>query len=89
VEPNQSLNREGSRLDIVGVGGSIPPAPTTIHPRSPAAWAFAASDDVPAWLISKLRVMIPELLEANGVLPAEDAFPFSLIAQDRAYRHAA
>jgi len=59
----------------------------------------AESDDVPGLiteadsfeaLLGKLRVLIPELLEANGALPPNgDEFPFSLITQDRAYRHAA
>jgi predicted RNase H-like HicB family nuclease len=59
----------------------------------------AESDDVPGLiteandlesLVSKLRVMIPELLEANDVLPPNgDEFPYSLSVQDRAYRHAA
>jgi predicted RNase H-like HicB family nuclease len=59
----------------------------------------AESDDVPGLiteadsldaLVSKLRVMIPELLEANGVLPPNtDEFPYSLNVQARAYRHAA
>jgi predicted RNase H-like HicB family nuclease len=59
----------------------------------------AESDDVPGLiteadslegLVRKLRVMIPELLEANGVLPPNgDEFPYSLSVQDRAYRHAA
>jgi predicted RNase H-like HicB family nuclease len=59
----------------------------------------AESDDVPGLiteaddldaLLSKLRVMIPELLEANGVLPPDgDEFPYSLRVEDRAYRHAA
>jgi predicted RNase H-like HicB family nuclease len=59
----------------------------------------AESDDVPGLvteadtfeaLVSKLRVMIPELLEANGALPPNgDDLPFSLIARDHAPRHAA
>jgi predicted RNase H-like HicB family nuclease len=59
----------------------------------------AESDDVPGLiteaddleaLMSKLRIMIPELLEANGVLPPDvDEFPFSLNVQGRAHRHAA
>jgi predicted RNase H-like HicB family nuclease len=59
----------------------------------------AESDDVPGLiteaddleaLMGKLRVMIPELLEANGVLPPDvDELPFSLIALDRAHRPAA
>jgi predicted RNase H-like HicB family nuclease len=59
----------------------------------------AESDDVPGLiteaadlegLIGKLRVMIPELLEANGALPPDvDELPFSLIVLDRAYRLAA
>ena len=39
-------------------------------------------------LVQKLRILIPELLEANGVTTG-DEFPFSLIARDRAYRQAA
>ena len=56
----------------------------------------AESDDVPGLiteaddleaLLRKLRVLIPELLEANGALPPDcDEFPFSLITQDRAHR---
>ncbi|MGH6917859.1 MAG: DUF1902 domain-containing protein [Geminicoccaceae bacterium] len=59
----------------------------------------AESDDVPGLiteaddletLMSKLRVMIPELLEANGALsPDVDELPFSLIVLDRAHRLAA
>lgn len=59
----------------------------------------AESDDVPGLiteaddleaLISKLRIMIPELLEANGALPPNvDELPFSLIVLDRAHRLAA
>jgi predicted RNase H-like HicB family nuclease len=59
----------------------------------------AESEDVPGLiteadsfeaLLRKLRVMIPELLEANGALPPNgDEFPYSLSVQDRAYRHAA
>jgi predicted RNase H-like HicB family nuclease len=59
----------------------------------------AESDDVPGLiteaddleaLMGKLRVMIPELLEANGVLPPDvDELPFSLIALDRTHRPAA
>lgn len=59
----------------------------------------AESDDVPGLiteaedleaLVRKLRVMIPELLEANGVLPPDhDEFSYSLTVQDRAHRHAA
>jgi predicted RNase H-like HicB family nuclease len=59
----------------------------------------AESDDVPGLiteaddletLMSKLRVMIPELLEANDALPPNvDELPFRLIILDRAYRLAA
>jgi predicted RNase H-like HicB family nuclease len=59
----------------------------------------AESDDVPGLiteaddleaLMSKLRVMIPELLEANGALPPNvDELPFSLIVLDRTHRLAA
>ena len=58
----------------------------------------AESDDVPGLiteaddleaLISKLRVMIPELLEANRTLPNVDELPFSLIVLDRTCRLAA
>jgi hypothetical protein len=58
----------------------------------------AESDDVPGLiteagdleaLMSKLRIMIPELLEANGALPNVDELPFSLIVLDRACRLAA
>jgi predicted RNase H-like HicB family nuclease len=38
-------------------------------------------------LIGKLRTLIPELLEANGVATDEE-LPFRLVAHDRAYRHA-
>jgi hypothetical protein len=37
-------------------------------------------------LVDKLRRLIPELLEANGVAAA-DELPFCLIARDCAYRH--
>ena len=56
----------------------------------------AESDDVPGLiteaddldaLMSKLRVMIPELLDANGALPPDvEELPFSLIVLDRAHR---
>jgi len=59
----------------------------------------AESDDVPGLvteadnleaLVAKLRVLIPELLEANDLLPPNgDEFPYSLKVEDRAYRHAA
>jgi hypothetical protein len=59
----------------------------------------AESDDVPGLiteadnleaLISKLRVMIPELLEVNCTLPPNvDGLPFSLIVLDRTCRLAA
>jgi predicted RNase H-like HicB family nuclease len=59
----------------------------------------AESDDVPGLiteadsletLIGKLRVMIPELLEANGALPPNgDEFPYSLRIEDRACRNLA
>jgi predicted RNase H-like HicB family nuclease len=39
-------------------------------------------------LVKKLRTLIPELLEANGIATG-DELPFRLIARDRAYRHAA
>jgi hypothetical protein len=39
--------------------------------------------------VGKLRVMIPELLEANGLLPPDgDEFPYCLRVEDRAYRPA-
>ena len=52
----------------------------------------ATSDDVPGLvteaqtletLLAKLRVMVPEMLELNGVLPADAAqrSPFRLIAE--------
>jgi predicted RNase H-like HicB family nuclease len=66
---------------------------------SEASVWVAESDDVPGLiteaddlegLMSKLRVMIPELLEANGALPPNvDEFPFSLVVLDRAHRLAA
>jgi hypothetical protein len=41
-------------------------------------------------LLTKLRVLTPELLEANGVLPpGGDDVPFRLIARDRTHPHAA
>lgn len=47
------------------------------------------ADDLDA-LMSKLRVMIPELLEVNGALPPDvDELPFSLIVLDRTCRLAA
>jgi predicted RNase H-like HicB family nuclease len=56
-----------------------------------AVWV-AASDDVPGLatgadtldeLIDKLKVVIPELLEANGVLPADHRgdIPFAILAE--------
>ena len=39
-------------------------------------------------LVNKLRALIPELLEANGVA-TDDEFPFSLVARDRAHRYPA
>jgi hypothetical protein len=63
-----------------------------------AVWV-AESEDVPGLvteadnlelLVSKLKLMIPEMLEANGILPPNgDDVPFSLTAHDRAHRHAA
>lgn len=51
----------------------------------------ASSDDVPGLatgadtieaLIDKLKVVIPELLEANGLLPAgTDDVPFAIVAE--------
>jgi len=38
-------------------------------------------------LVCKLRTLIPELLEANGVA-TDDELPFCLIAHDRVHRHA-
>jgi predicted RNase H-like HicB family nuclease len=59
----------------------------------------AESDDVPGLiteaddleaLMTKLRIIIPELLEANGALPLNvDEVPFRLIVLDRAHRLAA
>ena len=59
----------------------------------------AESDDVPGLIteaddleasMSKLRVMIPELLEANNtLLPNVEELPFRLIILDRACRLAA
>jgi predicted RNase H-like HicB family nuclease len=56
-----------------------------------AVWV-AESDDVPGLatgadtldaLIEKLKVVIPELLEANGVLPADHRgdIPFAILAE--------
>ena len=56
-----------------------------------SVWA-ATSDDVPGLvtegatlelLVEKLRVMVPEMLELNGVLPPEQAAaaPFRLLAE--------
>jgi predicted RNase H-like HicB family nuclease len=39
-------------------------------------------------LVKKLRTLIPQLLEANGVVTG-DELPFRLIARCRAHRHAA
>ncbi len=58
-----------------------------------AVWV-ATSDDVPGLatgadtldgLIDKLKVVIPELLEANGLLPGDDPadIPFAVIAERR------
>jgi predicted RNase H-like HicB family nuclease len=52
----------------------------------------ATSDDVPGLatgadtlddLVQKLKVVIPELLEANGLLPADESgdIPFAIIAE--------
>nr|VFJ68999.1 MAG: protein of unknown function (DUF1902) [Candidatus Kentron sp. DK]VFJ69540.1 MAG: protein of unknown function (DUF1902) [Candidatus Kentron sp. DK] len=74
------------------------PARKTIHVK--AIWDdeakvwVAESDDVPglvteasAWdrLMEKLRVLIPELLEANGMLEegAESEIPFHLLSERR------
>jgi len=58
----------------------------------------AVSDDVPglvaeaddmSQLVNKLKVLIPELLEANGVLPRPDArssFPIELLTHRRLVR---
>jgi len=45
----------------------------------------AEADDVPQ-LVNKLKVLIPELLEANGVLPrpeAHSSFPIELLTHRR------
>ncbi len=61
-----------------------------------AVWV-AESENVPGLvteaenleaLVNKLRALIPELLEANGVA-TDDEFPFSLVARDRAHRYPA
>ena len=65
------------------------------------AWV-ATSDDVPGLatgadtleaLIEKLKAVIPDLLEANGLLPGDETgdVPFAIIAErhERAPRHAA
>ena len=53
-----------------------------------AVW-IAESDDVPGLvteadtidgLIAKLKVMIPELLEANGTLMDDEVIPFTLLS---------
>jgi hypothetical protein len=60
----------------------------------------ASSEDVPGLateaesmnrLVEKLKVMIPELLDANGYADGDDAVPFELLSQlsSVAYRHAA
>jgi len=55
----------------------------------PEQTLITEADDLEA-LMSKLRILIPELLEANGALPPDvDELPFSLIALDRAHRPAA
>ena len=60
-----------------------------------AVWV-ASSDDVPGLvteaetidqLLRKLQVMIPELLEANGVLDDRDEIPFTLLSQCTAIAH--
>ena len=62
---------------------------------SEAAVWVAESEQVPGLvteaesleaLVGKLRILIPELLEANGVA-TDDELPFRLIAHDCAYRH--
>jgi predicted RNase H-like HicB family nuclease len=60
----------------------------------------ASSDDVPGLatgadtfeaLVQKLKVVIPELLIENGLLPAgaEDAVPFEIRAERTEYAHVA
>lgn len=60
----------------------------------------ATSEDVPGLatgadtldaLIDKLRVVIPDLLEANGLLVAEasDVIPFEVVARSQAQAHRA
>ncbi len=60
----------------------------------------ATSDDVPGLatgadtleaLVDKLKLVIPDLLEANGLLPSDGDVPFAVIAErhERAPRHAA
>jgi predicted RNase H-like HicB family nuclease len=61
-----------------------------------AVWV-ATSDDVPGLvtesptyeaLMKKLVVLIPELLEANGVEPPSPEIPFSLLGERKAFaRH--
>jgi predicted RNase H-like HicB family nuclease len=69
---------------------------TAIWDSEASAW-IAESDNVPGLvteaetlelLVKKLRTLIHELLEANGIAIGEE-LPFSLIARDRAYRHVA
>jgi predicted RNase H-like HicB family nuclease len=73
---------------------------TALWDPEASVWV-AESDDVPGLvteadtveqLVAKLRVMVPELLEANGVLPANVAdVPIRLIAERAVHapRHAA
>jgi predicted RNase H-like HicB family nuclease len=73
---------------------------TAFWDHEASVWV-AESDDVPGLvteaetveqLLSKLQVMVPELLEANGVFPAgEKEVPIRLVAERavRAGRHAA
>jgi predicted RNase H-like HicB family nuclease len=73
---------------------------TALWDPEASVWV-AESDDVPGLateaetveqLVAKLRVMVPELLEANGVLPANVTdVPIRLIAERAVHapRHAA
>lgn len=66
-----------------------------VHVRITATWDadvavwVAESDDVPGLateapnldlLVAKLKVMIPELLEANGTPDGDDDIPFELVS---------
>jgi predicted RNase H-like HicB family nuclease len=63
--------------------------------KDAAVW-IATSDDIPGLIteadtidqmLAKLKTMIPELLEANGVLDDLDEIPFNLLSECSATAH--